>query len=331
MTGDNDRFGPATNPWSAAHIAGGSSSGSAVAVAAGLVPLALGTDTGGSIRIPASCCGVVGLKPTFGRVPVDGVKPLAWSLDHVGPLSRSVVDAALAFDVLAGGRCASAARAGAAGLVGVRVGVPVEWIASVTPEVANVYSCAIATLRGLGAEVLEVTRLPTLQQIVAVNRVIAFAEGSAAHAAHLARGFPYGAAVRARMHAGHEIRADTYLAAQRMRRLICAQLGRAWADVDVLVTPTLPCTAPRRGSATVRIDGDEVPLGLALVRFTAAANLTGQPALTVPAHTIDGGLPVGLMVTAPVGEDALACFVGGAYESAVPAARPPRLACVEAP
>ena len=316
VTCEDTPFGTVRNPLDTRHMAGGSSGGPAAAVAAGLVTAAVGTDTGGSIRIPAACCGVVGLKPTFGLVPTDGVQPLAWSLDHVGPLARTVRDAALVLDVLAGTSCEPAARSGAQhGADGLRVGVPVEWLGGLQQEVRTAFADALHDLRLAGAEITEVRGLPDPEDLALVNRVIAYAEGSACHDQLLRSGAPFGESTLPRMQAGRFLLAGEYLAAQRLRAGACRSFARAWAEADILATPTLPCTAPLLGTATLRTGGRAEPLGTALIRYTAGFNLAGLPALTVPSRT-PGPLPAGLQLIGPPMEDHLVCFAAAAYERA---------------
>lgn len=317
VTGENDHFGSARNPWNGDRIAGGSSSGSAVAVASGMLPIAIGTDTGGSIRIPAGCCGTVGLKPTYGRVPTDGVYPLSWTLDHVGPLARTVRDVGLVLDALAGTRCEAASRSGAAyGLSGLRIGVPWGWLADLHPTVATKFGDALKVLQRLGADLVEVTALSALDELMVINRVIAYAEGSALHERFLSTRPAYGPTIRPRQEAGRFLLAWQYLTAQRLRTVACAAFAATWRDVDVLVTPVLPCTAPQCGTTTVDLSGRAEPVTTALIRLTGAANLTGLPALTVPMGLASDGLPTGLQVVGPPGEDERVCFVGAAYEVA---------------
>lgn len=314
VTSENDHFGAVRNPWDPTRVSGGSSGGCGAALAAGLVGLALGTDTGGSVRIPAACCGVVGLKPTFGRAPLDGVQPLAWSLDHLGPMARTVADVAACLDVIAATGCLPAAVAGAnSSLDGIRVAVPRAWVEQSQPDVAAGFDAALAILRHRGAELVEPPPLPDLQLLVALNRLIAYAEGSSWHEHLLRSGVRYGALVEARMHAGRAISANDYLAAQRVRRDVCQGLSRVWQSADVLATPTLPCVAPPIGASETLVAGRSEPLGTALAKFTAPYNLTGMPAITVPSG-LAGGLPVGLQLAAPLEADALLCFVAAAFE-----------------
>jgi aspartyl-tRNA(Asn)/glutamyl-tRNA(Gln) amidotransferase subunit A len=316
VTSDNDTYGAVRNPWDIGRIPGGSSGGSAAAVACGMVGAALGTDTGGSVRIPAGCCGVVGLKPTYGLVPMDGVYPLSWSLDHVGMLTRTVRDAALLLDVLAGTRCEVAARAGvAADLAGLRIGVPRSWLGRLQPAVDRCFTAALAELELRGASVLEVT-LPDVDLLVAINRVIAYAEGSAAHEHLLRSRGGHGAAVRARLEAGRYLLAGDYLTAQRLRSVACQAFARVWQrEAHLLAVPTLPCTAAPLGARHVDLPGGREPLATAMVRFTGPFNLIGSPAITIPCGHDSDGLPVGLHLAAAPYEEELLCFAAAAYES----------------
>ena len=331
-TNENPAFGDAHNPWNTARVTGGSSGGSGAAVAAALVSAALGTDTGGSIRIPAACCGVVGLKPTYGTVSTAGVQPLAWSLDHVGPLARSVHDAALLVDVLTdrtgSQTCDAAARAGAAhGMASMRIGVPYGWIRDdIQPAVRDAFENALSQMRQLGAETVEVA-MPDARELSLVNRAIAYAEASTWHE-HLLRerAGEYGANVRPRQEAGRFILASQYLKAQRLRTRFCRMVARMWQHVDLIATPTLPITAPPIGTRRITFPGGRTEgTQAALIRFVAPINLLGIPALTVPCGFDPEGLPVGLQFIAPAGAEALLCYVGAAYEAATPwhTMRPP--------
>jgi aspartyl-tRNA(Asn)/glutamyl-tRNA(Gln) amidotransferase subunit A len=330
-TGENPHFGSARNPWHTGRVAGGSSSGSAVAVAAGLALAALGTDTGGSVRIPAHCCGVVGLKPTYGRVSRAGVFPLAWSLDHVGPLGASVGDVAALLGAVAGFDPEDpttadlpvpdfAARLGErdlARLTGVRIGVPEAWLdGRVQPGVRAAFTAALQVLAALGTE-LRAVELPAPDDLAPLNRAIAFAEGTAYHWADVQeRPELYGADVLARKRAGAEVSAVAYLQAQRLRAEFCRRVAALWATVDALATPTLPCVAPPPGTA--------LGYGADMIRFTAFVNLLGLPAVSVPCGFAgpDGGaaagpgLPVGLQLVGRAFREADLLRLAAAYEAA---------------
>jgi Asp-tRNA(Asn)/Glu-tRNA(Gln) amidotransferase A subunit family amidase len=325
VTAENEHYGPVRNPYDLTRMAGGSSGGAAAALAAGLAAVAVGTDTGGSIRIPAACCGVVGLKPTYGLVPADGVYPLAWSLDQAGPITRTVRDAALVLDVLAGTRVEPAARAGARGeLALIRVGVPEAWLAGAAESVLHGFRAALRALEHGGA-VVRAVALPDADLLTAVNRVIAYAEGSAWHEPMLLAGAGYQAGVRPRMEAGRFILAGEYLTAQRLRAAACVRMAALWRTVDIVVTPTLPVPAPTLGTTAIDRDGRPEPIGTALPRYTAPFSVTGLPALTLPCGQDADGLPIGVQLVAPPREEARLCYVAAALEAALPSLPEPML------
>ncbi|MFE6228967.1 amidase [Streptomyces sp. NPDC057854] len=317
------------NPWHADAVAGGSSGGSAVAVAAGTALFALGTDTGGSIRVPAALNGTVGLKPTYGLVSRHGVAPLSWSLDHVGPLTRTVRDAALVLRVLAGHDPADPASAaapaapaapGPADVRGLRVGVPrTYYFDRVAPEVEAAVRAAIDRLRELGATVTPVD-LPLTEHIEATQWGLMAPEASAVHEETL-RAAPhlYGPDVRLLLEAGHHVSALDYLRAQRTRSLISRAWGRVFDGVDVLAAPTSPITAARRGQETVRWpDGVTETVTDAYVRLSSPANITGFPALSLPVGRDSAGLPIGAqLIAAPFAESVL-FLAGTALERTLP-------------
>ena len=334
-TTDTPFHGPVHNPWNLGHSAGGSSGGSGAAVGAGVVPVALGTDTGGSIRIPAAACGTAGLKPTYGRVSRHGIVPLSWSLDHAGPLAATVADTARVLEAIAGPDpldpaavaapvtgLAEAAREGAErGLTGVRVGVLVGWVRDrVHPEVAASFTRATHTLAQLGAHVEEVDgeAFPAPGVLTLVNRVLALAEGGAYHAATLARrAGDYSRQVRLRFELGQFLLARDYLLAQRLRTELARRAAALMARFDVLVAPTLPIPAPRLGQATWQPAGagpEAIPE--ALIRLTAPFNVTGQPVLSVPTGIGASGLPLAMQIVGRPFDEATVLRVGAAYEAA---------------
>src|ERR1700726_2331070 len=310
VTTANPWWGVARNPHDPRRSPGGSSGGSAIAVVAGLCAGALGSDTGGSIRIPASLCGCVGLKPTFGAIPLAGTVPLGWSLDHAGPLARTVDDAALLFEVLSG-TPAPARRVPTRGLrVGILRGPIVQ---NVRPLVARQVDAAARALRRQGLRVREVT-IPEMEWTVATQLVTLRAEASAVHSRWIrTRPRAYGADVRIRLQLGALVAGADYVLAQRMRTRLRAALGRIFRDVDVLLLPTTPISAPVIGDRTVRWRSGEEPVDGALVRLTAPFNLTGLPALSVPFGRA-AGLPVGVQVVGQWMEEARVLAVGRLLE-----------------
>jgi aspartyl-tRNA(Asn)/glutamyl-tRNA(Gln) amidotransferase subunit A len=308
----NPWWGVARNPHDPTRSPGGSSGGSAIAVVAGLCAGALGSDTGGSIRVPAALCGCVGLKPTFGAIPLEGAIPLGWSLDHGGPLTRTVGDAGLLLDVLTG--MDAGRRARRASTRGLRVGLlkgPI--VQKVQPRVAHQVDAAAAALRRRGLRVREVT-VPEMEWTVATQLVTLRAEATAVHSRWIrTRPRDYGADVRTRLQLGALVTGADYVLAQRMRGRLRAAIGQLFEDIDVLLLPTTPMTAPVIGERTVRWRSGEEPVDGALVRLTAPFNLTGLPALSVPfGHA--AGLPVGVQVVGAWMNEARVLAVGRLIE-----------------
>ncbi|MEU1823183.1 amidase [Streptomyces abikoensis] len=312
------------NARAADRVAGGSSGGSAVAVAAGTATFALGTDTGGSIRVPAALNGVVGLKPTYGLVPVDGVVPLSWSLDHVGPLTRTVGDAGLVLAALTGREAAAPG-----GVAGVRVGVPRNhYFERVTPEVAEAVRAATARLADLGARLVDV-EIPMADHIQGTQWGLMVPEASSVHEETL-RTSPelYTPDVRLLLEAGEHVLAGDYLRAQRARALMRQEWARLFAEVDVVAAPAVPMVAARADQPAVAWpDGTIEPVSDAYVRLSAPANITGAPALSLPVGVDGAGLPIGMqLIGRPFGE-ATVLDVGRAVEEAYASlARPAPLA-----
>ncbi len=317
---------PTRNPWNLDRVPGGSSGGSGAAVAAGMAFAAIGSDTGGSIRIPAACCGVVGLKPTYGRVPKAGVIPLSWSLDHVGPLARRVEDVGVFLQAIAGSDAADPTTVNAPvpdfrgevgrGLTGLRVGVPDRHFdRRLQPSIAAAVEAATEHLRRAGA-IVERVAMPSLDHAMDVHFVTILAEAAAYHRAHFpGRDADYGADVRAALALGDRMSAAGYLQAQRVRRTSLDEALGVFATVDVLITPTLPTEAPAIGQDRISYpDGEEDAL-TSLIRFTCPFNQTGLPAITVPAGTGNDGLPVGIQFVAPPFQEARLLGVAAALEA----------------
>ncbi|MCK1798660.1 amidase [Streptomyces sp. XM4193] len=315
------------NTWDHSRIAGGSSGGSAVAVAAGGATFAMGTDTGGSIRVPAALNGVVGLKPTYGLVPRTGVTSLSWSLDHVGPLARTAADVSLVLPAIAGHDPHDPAsvpgpvldRFPGGDLRGLRVGVPRNhYFDRVAPEVEESVRAAIGRLVELGAEPVDV-EIPMARYVQAVQWGLMVPEATAYHERSL-RAVPdlYAADVRLLLEAGELTSAGDYLRAQRARAAMRDAWARMFDGIDVLAAPTVPMTAVEAGQETVEwADGTSEAVSDACVRLCAPANVTGVPALTVPVGRDRAGLPIGMQLMARPFGDATVLRVGRAYEEAV--------------
>jgi aspartyl-tRNA(Asn)/glutamyl-tRNA(Gln) amidotransferase subunit A len=329
VTTTNPHYGTTRNPWDRERIAGGSSGGSAVALAAGLAPAALGSDTGGSIRIPAALCGVMGLKPTFGRASCAGVVPLSPTLDHVGPMARTAEDLAILLKVIAGfdaGDPVSVRRPvpdfaaqAKRPLRRLRLGRPREFFFErLDSEVRQIVDAAIAQLAELGAEVREVS-IPSVLDSARPGNAIALAEATHFHRRqgwYPARATEYGEDVRSRLELGEDVKAEEYLEALEERRRIRAEIGAAVETVDALVAPTVPVAAPRVGEEEVMLGGKAESVRAALLRLNRPANLTGHPALSVPCGFTRAGLPVGLQLIGRAWEEGRLLAIARAYERA---------------
>jgi aspartyl-tRNA(Asn)/glutamyl-tRNA(Gln) amidotransferase subunit A len=329
VTSANPHFGPVRNPWQLNRIAGGSSGGSAAAVAASLCLASLGTDTGGSIRIPAACCGVVGLKPTYGRVSRHGVLPLGWSLDHVGPIARNVADAALLLRVLAGpdphDPTASPlpvpdyTRVLDGDLQGVRIGVLREFFiepGEIDPAVAGAVEEAARVLERGGARVEEVA-VSLLRYAPAAQFFTLSTEASAQHGRLLRRhARELGVDVRRRLELGEFVTATQYVRAQQARRRLVRECAELFRRVDLLVTPTLPVTAPPIGAEMVTLGGRARQVQPTLTRCTSPWNLTGLPAISIPCGFGDEGLPMGLQIIGRPFDEGTVLRAASVYEQA---------------
>ena len=300
-TGEESAFGPTRNPHDTGRSPGGSSSGSAAAVAAGFSFASVGTDTGGSIRIPSAACGLVGLKPAFGELPCDGVVPLSQSLDHVGPLARSVSDAGVLHRVMAGEeRPATLMPADASGPHGLRLGLPrTYFLDHLDPGVRNSFDQAIERLRFAGCVVNDV-EIKHAADIVPIYLHIVLTEAAAYHARTL-ESCPedYTPAVRLRLEIGRYVLAEDYVRAQRGRELLRQEVEAALARHDALVLPTLPIPAPPLGASTVVVGGTEDSVRNVTLRLTQLFSLTGHPAISIPCGTTPEGLPCGLQLVGP--------------------------------
>jgi aspartyl-tRNA(Asn)/glutamyl-tRNA(Gln) amidotransferase subunit A len=326
-TSNNPHYGPVRNPWDESRIAGGSSGGSAAALAAGLCYGSIGTDTGGSIRIPSSLCGVVGLKPGLGRVSTEDVIPLSPTLDSVGPLARSAEDAALLLEpIFTRGenersllpRKFPSPRARRA-----KLGIPKEFFFDVvSPEVQRAFDCAIRILKKGGASIKELS-LPFLTETEDAGNQIAWAEATLYH--QQAGWFPdrsadYGEDVRSRLEMGTKVSAVSYLKALQTREKFISALHLALedADVDALVVPTTPIAAPPIGEESTSISGTLHTTRTLLLRLNRPANLAGVPAISVPCGLTEDGLPIGLQFIAAVTDEPLLLELARDFEQASP-------------
>jgi len=326
ITSNNPHFGAIRNPWNPDHVPGGSSGGSGASVAAGEVFLAMGSDTGGSIRIPAAWCGCVGLKPTTGRVSRYGVMPLDFTLDHMGPLTRTVRDAALALNVLAGydPRDPTSSRRPVAdytppaeiSLRGVRIGVPENFYFERLDREAERTARAMIKLAGeLGAELVSL-RVPDIAEVNTLGRVILLAEAAAVLSPYLKDRSKFGADVLALLDQGRMITAADYINAQRLRRRAWQEFAALWKKADCLITPTTPIPAPRIGEIQVSLDGSVEDVRLAATRYVRAINVLGWPALSIPCGFSGNGLPLGVQIIGKPFDEALVLRVGAALEDA---------------
>lgn len=311
-TNEVSAFGPTRNPWNTDHITGGSSGGSGAAVAAGMVPVALGSDTGGSIRIPSAACGITGIKPTLGVVSRHGVLPLSWSFDCAGPMGRSAEDLALILKIMSGPDVNVPASARVRlteellprrSLKGVRLGVLQGPGFERADDVDHTIQNALSVLREDGAELVEIN-LPGMSVGFGAWKVIMHAEASAYHRPFLdERAGDYADSVRIQLEAGRCLSATDYLAAQQYRAVFNREVYDLLSSVSALVTPTLPVTAPRLGQSRVTYGGREITSQDAMTCITWLANFTGLPAVTVPCGVGSNGLPVGLALHGRVGAD----------------------------
>ena len=326
-TSENPHFGPAHNPWDTTRITGGSSGGSGSSVVAGQCMATLGSDTGGSVRIPASACGIVGHKPTFGRVSRIGVFPLSNSLDTVGPMTRTVMDAAIVMNAIAGydERDQSSAnrpdedftRLLGQDIAGLRIGVPQEYFYDmIDEEVQAAVQQAAQVLEGLGATV-EKCSIPALNDSISISGTILLTEAAEIHLDNLReRAGDFGADVRGRLEEGAMNPAVTYIAAQRARSEFNRAISDAMKTYDILLAPSTAAPAPKIGEDIVEVAGQTEHKLALMPRLTRPHNICGIPTVSVPCGFSSDGLPIGMQLAARPFEDAQALQVAYAYEQA---------------
>lgn len=324
ITSANPHYGAVRNPWNPDYSPGGSSGGSGAAVATRMVYAAIGSDTGGSIRIPAAFCGTVGLKPTYGRVSRFGARPLGYTLDHVGPLTRSVRDAALVLGATAGHdrRDPASSRRRVpdylpepdCSIRGVHIGFPENFFFErLDPDVESAVRGAIARAESLGATIVPVT-VPDIDALNAVGRVILLAEAAAVYAPCLSRREDFGPDVLALFDQGSLVPAADYINAQRLRRRMRLAFDELWSDIDCFVCPATPNTPPRIGATSVRLGGRDEDVRLATTRLVRGINVLGYPSLALPCGLSSHGLPIGMQIVGPAFEEARILRIGAALE-----------------
>ncbi len=308
VTTENPHYGTTRNPWHLGHSAGGSSGGSGVAVAARLCYGALGSDTGCSVRLPASYNGISGIRPTIGRVSNAGVGTLAWTLDTVGPMARTVEDCALMLEAMAG-HDPRDAQTGLVpvpnylkemkrGLDGIRLALIKDYsLTGLHPDVALAMEQAITVLRQAGATVVELP-VPELEPAISALLTVDIAEPAAYHAEWLrSRGEAYGADVRALLRVGELYLATHYIQAQRYRTVIAEHIANVLARADAIITPTVPFTVPQIGQAEVEMPtGEKANIIMAVMKYNALPPLAGLPALSVPCGFSQDGMPIGMQI-----------------------------------
>jgi len=326
-TGENPDYGHMHNPWNPDMVTGGSSGGSGSAAAAGQCTITTGSDTGGSIRIPAALCGIVGLKPTYGLVSRYGLSSLSWSLDHPGPMTRTVEDTAITMNVIAGHDPKDVASAKVdipdytsaltGDVKGLRIGIVKEYFeAPLDPQVRKAVMDAISLLESMGAEIKEVS-YPMFNQSQAISSTVLMAEATAYHRDLLEKdGHQLYDPVRQRLEAGLFISAAEYLRAQQARSIFDQQGRRLLDEVDLLAGPTEPVTAPEIMASKVMAGEQEVGVVGALTQYTRPYNINGFPAISVPCGFSDDGMPIGLQLAGRPFDELTVLRAAHAYEQA---------------
>lgn len=329
VTSDNPHYGPARNPWDLTRVPGGSSGGSAASVASSQCTASLGSDSGGSIRIPSAVCGTVGLKPTYGRVSRYGAIPLAWSLDHVGPITKSVEDAAVMLDAISGPdvRDPTASSRPVANyrgelmkgkrIQGVRIGVPRQYFFEhVDSQILTSVNGAIRKLEQLGATVVEMN-IPQLENCAAAEAHITLVEATSYHEAYLKKNpDDYGPGVRTDLEAGRYLLGTDYIKSQRVRTLLKNNFNQAYKHVDVIVSPTVPAFPPKIGDVYVQSGDLREHIVDAFLRFNIPYDLTGLPAISVPCGFSSNSLPIGFQIAGNAFDENTVLRVAKAYEDA---------------
>ena len=326
-TNHNPNYGSSRNPWGLDHMTGGSSGGSGSAVAASLCTAAMGSDTGGSVRIPSALCGIVGLKPTYGRISCYGVIPLSWSQDHPGPMTKSVLDSGILMNSIAGydpkdpftsqEPVPDFTETLNKGISGTKIGIPTTYFFDgLDTEVKDSIGKAISVLTGLGAIIQEIS-LPHIEYSGHLRNHISMVEAANYHEqllkSHAEKLTPN---VRDRLELGLMLPANIYIKSQRIRSVVRQDFVNSLKKVDVLVTPTISIVAPLIGQQTIEIEGKSQQLLEQLGRFTRPFNQTGLPACTVPCGFNSKGLPIGLQIIGKAFDESMVLRVAHSYEQA---------------
>jgi len=325
-TTQNPHFGGTRNPYNADHIPGGSSGGSAAAVAAGMCIASTGSDTGGSIRTPSAHCGTVGLKPTYGRVSLHGIVPLSWSLDHVGPITKCVRDAAIMLSAMAGfdpkdpssapEKVPSFTRMLNKGVKKLKIGIdPSFCFGGADDQVVDAVKKALKLFEKLGARIVEVS-LPNIELTAVIESILITTEAAAYHEDNLRnRGGDFGDDVRSLLDAGSAFTAVHYLKAQRLRTIIQKEFAEAFKKIDIFALPGSAIPAPPIGAKTVSVGGLETDIEMAQLRFPCPSNLTGLPAISIPCGLSKEGLPIGLQLVGRAFDEATVLRAASAFET----------------
>ncbi len=327
VTTTNEHYGDTLNPWDLSRTPGGSSGGSGAALAAGMCTLATGTDTGGSIRIPAALCGTVGFKPSYGRISCQGIMPLSWEQDHPGPMARTVHDAALMLAAMAGWDEADPvtlrqpvpnyAEELGGSIAGWRIGVDRQYaLAGTSGEVGSAFEQALDALAALGAEVVDVS-VPGIEGGIAGGLLLWKAEAAAIHEEWLrTRLEDYDPRVGPRLRAALSVTGVEVARVQRARRQLIRNLELVFEEVNLLATPMCAIGAPPQGASQVVLDGQEFDVLTALTRFSRVFNLTGLPAISIPCGFTGDDLPIGLQLVGAIYQDATVLKAAHAFERA---------------
>lgn len=314
ITSDNPFYGSVRNPWKESHSAGGSSGGSGVAVAADLSAASIGTDTGGSIRIPAAYCGVVGFKPTSTRLDSSGLTNISWTLDHVGPLTKSVSDMAIMMEALTN---ESYKDSLVEDIRGIRIGVPSNYFLERTePIVLEIFQVTLERLQQLGAVLIDI-EIPFEADDINLNHIIARSEAGTLHRSNIEHHLEeYGKDVRLTLESSHELAAYQYIEALQKKERVTEAFTTVFSNIDALITPTSAVMPQEIGKNIVTIDGEVEDLFSAATRLPAVFNITGHPALSIPTGDLSNGIPIGIQFVGAHFQEQKLLKIAYAYEQA---------------